>query len=146
MTQQLYRFMDFLPINEEALCEYKQLAGSYAVIRIDGKYLICYNKWRKQWELPAGGREQNETPKQCAMRELFEETGQKVSDLQFIGLLQSKHAHTGALKHNPVYFAEMKNLQPFIENDEIVEIQLWDASTPLDHFDPLDRKILDYIK
>ena len=42
--------------------------------------------------------------------------------------------------------AEMKNLQPFIENDEIVEIQLWDASTPLDHFDPLDRKILDYIK
>ena len=61
MTQPLYEFVDFLPINEEALCEYKQLAGSYAVIRIDGKYLICYNKWRNQWELPAGGREQNET-------------------------------------------------------------------------------------
>ena len=146
MTQQLYEFVDFLPINEEALCEYKQLAGSYAVIRIDGKYLICYNKWRKQWELPAGGREQNETPKQCAMRELFEETGQKVSDLQFIGLLQSKHAHTGALKHNPVYFAETDSLQPFIENDETVEIQLWGVSTTLDNFDPLDRKILDYIK
>ena len=146
MTQQLYEFVDFLPINEEALCEYKQLAGSYTVIRIDGKYLICYNKWRKQWELPAGGREQNETPKQCAVRELFEETGQVVDNLQFIGLLHSKHVQTEALKYNPVYFAEMESLQPFIENDEIVEIQLWDASTPLDHFDPLDRKILDYIK
>jgi len=146
MTQPLYEFVDFLPINEEALCEYNQLAGSYAVIRIDEKYLICYNKWRKQWELPAGGREQNETPKQCAMRELFEETGQKVADLQFIGLLQSKHAHTGALKYNPVYFADMKNLQPFIENDEIVEIQLWNGLTPLDNFDSVDRKILDYIK
>ena len=146
MTQHHYEFVDFLQMQEETLLQYKPLAGSYAVIRINGKFLICYNKWRKQWELPAGGREQNETPKQCAMRELFEETGQKVSDLQFIGLLQSKHAHTGALKHNPVYFAEMENLQPFIENDEIVEIQLWDASTPLDHFDPLDRKILDYIK
>lgn len=146
MTQPLYEFVDFLQISEETLLESKKLAGSYAVIRINGKFLICYNKWRKQWELPAGGREQNETPKQCAKRELFEETGQKVADLQFIGLLQSKHAHTGALKYNPVYFAEMNKLQPFIENDEIVEIQLWDASTPLDHFDPLDRKILDYIK
>ena len=146
MTQHHYEFVDFLQMQEETLLQYKPLAGSYAVIRMNGKFLICYNKWRKQWELPAGGREQNETPKQCAMRELFEETGQKVSDLQFIGLLQSKHAHTGALKHNPVYFAETKTLQPFIENDEIVEIQLWDASTPLDHFDPLDRKILDYIK
>ena len=146
MTQPLYEFVDFLHINEEALYEYKQLAGSYAVIRIDGKYLICYNKWRKQWELPAGGREQNETPKQCAVRELFEETGQKVADLQFIGLLHSKHVQSQDLKYNPVYFAEMESLQPFIENDEIAEIQLWDVSTPLEHFDPLDIKILDYIK
>jgi 8-oxo-dGTP diphosphatase len=50
------------------------------------------------------------------------------------------------LKFNPVYFAEMKNLQPFIENDEILEIQLWDTSKRIENFDPVDRKILDYIK
>ncbi len=146
MTQHLYEFVDFLHMNEETLRDYKQLSGSYAVIRIDGKFLICYNKWRKQWELPAGGREQNETPKQCAIRELFEETGQKVEDLEFIGLVQSKHSQTEVLKYNPVYFAEMKHLQPFIENDEILEIQLWDTSKRIENFDPVDKKILDYIK
>ena len=146
MTQHLYEFVDFLHMNEETLRDYKQLSGSYAVIRIDGKFLICYNKWRKQWELPAGGREQDETPKQCAMRELYEETGQVVENLQFIGLLQSKHMQTETLKFNPVYFAEMKNLQPFIENDEILEIQLWDTSKRIENFDPVDKKILDYIK
>ena len=146
MTQQLYEFVDFLHINEEMLHLYKPLSGSYAVIRIDGKYLICYNKWRKQWELPAGGREQNETPKQCAIRELFEETGQVVENLQFIGLLQSKNTQTETLKHNPIYFAEMDHLQPFIENDEILEIQLWDTSIQIENFDPIDKKILDYIK
>ena len=146
MTQHLYEFVDFLHMNEETLRDYKQLSGSYAVIRIDGKFLICYNKWRKQWELPAGGREQDETPKQCAMRELYEETGQVVENLQFIGLLQSKNTQTEALKHNPIYFAEMIHLQPFIENDEILEIQLWDTSKQIENFDPVDKKILDYIK
>jgi len=62
------------------------LAGSYAVIKCDDKYLLCYNTLRKQWELPAGQREKNETPKECAIRELFEETGQCVSKIDFKGL------------------------------------------------------------
>ncbi|MGD6834837.1 NUDIX domain-containing protein [Sutcliffiella halmapala] len=83
-------FLDFISMSEEDMFNYQPLAGSFAVIKCEGKYLMCYNVWRKQWELPAGCREGDETPKECAIRELFEETGQIVSDLEFKGLLKSK--------------------------------------------------------
>jgi 8-oxo-dGTP diphosphatase len=70
--------------------DYYPIAGSYAVIKSSDKYLLCYNTWRKQWELPAGKREENESPKECAIRELYEETGQSVDDLKFKGLLKVK--------------------------------------------------------
>jgi 8-oxo-dGTP diphosphatase len=63
-----FEFLDFLEVKETSIYDYHLLAGSYAVIKCDGKYLLCYNTLRKQWELPAGRREENETPKVCAIR------------------------------------------------------------------------------
>lgn len=83
-------FLDFLIVKEDEIDDYQRLAGSYAVIKCEDKFLLCYNTWRKQRELPAGQREENETPKDCAIRELYEETGQVVLDLEFKGLLKVK--------------------------------------------------------
>ncbi len=73
-----FEFLDFINVNETEINNYHRFAGSYAVVKYDDKYLLCYNTLRKQWELPAGQREKNETPKECAIRELFEETGQSI--------------------------------------------------------------------
>lgn len=125
---------------------YKPIAGSFAVINCEGKYLICYNTWRKQWELPAGHREKNETPKQCAIRELYEETGQVVSDLEFRGLLKVKNLSNGNLKYNPIYFAQIEKLHPFLKNAETSEIKLWDLKEEIGCFDEVDMRIFDYVK
>ncbi|QFT89661.1 Putative 8-oxo-dGTP diphosphatase YtkD [Bacillus sp. THAF10] len=138
-------FLDFISISEEEMYTYQPLAGSFAVIKCNGKYLMCYNVWREQWEIPAGRREGDETPKECAIRELYEETGQVVSDLEFKGLLMSKEASSEKVKFNPVYFKEVENLQPFLENEETSEIKLWDLKEELGYVDSVDIRIFEFI-
>ena len=140
-----FEFLEFISIKEAEINHYQPVAGSFAIIKCEGKYLICYNVWRQQWEFPAGQREGNETPKECAIRELYEETGQAVADLEFKGLLKVKNTMNSAIKFNPVYFAVIEKLQPFIENEETAEIKLWDGNEKIGAVDEVDIKIVDFI-
>jgi len=79
-------FIELIILNEEKLTTFEPLAGSYAVIQVGDEILFAFNRFRKRWELPAGRREMNETPKDCAIRELYEETGQRIENLVFKGL------------------------------------------------------------
>jgi len=133
-------------VKETEIYDYHRLAGSYSVVKCDNKYLLCYNTWRKQWELPAGRREENETPKACAIRELYEETGQIVTDLEFMGLLKVKNITSKEIKYNPVYFTTIGELQPFKTNNETSAIKLWDLKQQIGYIDEVDIKIFDYIK
>lgn len=141
-----FQFLDFIFTKEEDIQLYSPIAGSFAVIKCEEKVLMVYNKWRQQWELPAGKREGTETAKQCAVRELFEESGQFVENLEFKGLLKLKRVSNGRIKFNPVFFAEVEQLQPFIANDETSQIQLWDGVGEIGCIDEMDLKIRDYIE
>lgn len=140
-----FEFLEFINIKETSIKQYHPLAGSFAVLKCDGKYLLCYNTLRRQWELPSGGRESNETPKECAIRELYEETGQFVTNLDFKGLLKLKNTSNGNIKYNPIYFTTIEKLQPFQENEETSEIRLWDLNEEIGFIDSVDVKIFDYI-
>lgn len=121
-----YEFLDFLRIREENIFQYSPIKGSFATLECEDQYLFCYNKGRNQWEVPAGALEENETPKGCAIRELFEETGQVVDDMSFIGLAMVKSLVNDSITYYPVYMNSIEKLQPFIENDETSDITLWD--------------------
>ncbi|MBD8033352.1 NUDIX hydrolase [Solibacillus sp. Sa1YVA6] len=136
---------EFLVVKETEIYTYHRLAGSYAVIKCDDKYLLCYNTLRKQWELPAGKREMDETPNDCAIRELYEETGQIVLDIEFKGLLKVKNVINNEIKYNPVYFTTLEKLQPFQKNNETFEIRLWDLEQKIGPIDEIDLKIFDFI-
>ena len=140
-----FEFIELISLKETKINQYHPLAGSYAIIELRGKYLLCYNSMRRQWELPAGKREVGETPLECAKRELYEETGQFVSDLQFIGLARIKNILNGAEKYNPIYYSMMDSLQPFQQNHETSEIRLWDAKKAV-HIDQVDLAILKKLK
>ncbi|MDM5154736.1 NUDIX domain-containing protein [Bacillus sp. DX1.1] len=95
--------------------------------------------------ITAGRREGDETPKECAIRELYEETGQIVSDLKFRGLLKVKNIVTGEFKYNPVYFTTIETLQPFRKNEETSKIKLWDLREDIGYIDSIDIRILDFV-
>lgn len=140
-----FEFVEFIKIHENEIKRYSPIAGSFAVIKCEEKILMIYNKWRKQWELPAGKREEGETEKECAIRELYEETGQNIPDLDFLGLLKLKNSFNGEIKYNPVYSASVAQLQPFIENEEVTEVKLWSLEETIGVIDEIDLKLLEFI-
>lgn len=137
-----YEFVDLLLCKEEEMDSFQPIAGSFAVLNCSGKYLMCYNTWRKQWELPAGKREAGESAKECASRELFEETGQNVDKLTFLGLLKVKKLVNGTFKYNPVYFGSLDKLEPFLPNNETSDIYLWNLLEEIGLVDEVDMLLL----
>ncbi|WP_079509278.1 NUDIX domain-containing protein [Mesobacillus jeotgali] len=131
-------------VSEPELEDIHPLAGSFAIIEIEGSYLLGYNSLRNQWELPAGKREEDETPLECAKRELSEETGQIVEDLQLIGLARVKNLRSQYEKFNPLYFATIHSLMPFKRNEETTKIMLWNFSGNIT-IDQVDLAILQFI-
>ncbi|MBT2637953.1 NUDIX hydrolase [Bacillus sp. ISL-39] len=139
-----FKLKEILEIKEMDMWQYQPLAGSYAIIKVKGRYLIGYNSFRQQWEVPAGKREKGETPLDCARRELLEETGQSVVDLKFVGLAWVKNLLNGAEKFNPLYYSTTDSLRPFQQNEEMSDIRLWDLKDAV-HIDQVDLAILDYV-
>lgn len=137
-----FKFLEFVPKEAGHLSGALKLSGSYALIQCESKLLMVYNKWRSQWELPAGRREGAETPKECAVRELSEETGQQIADLKCIGILKSENIKTGEVKHNPVFHALVDRLQPFLKNEETTAMKLWDGDEKIGVVDEVDCQLV----
>lgn len=58
----------------------KQWIGSAALcINEEKEVLLVKNRDIQQWSLPSGGLEEGETLEQCCQREVFEETGYRIS-------------------------------------------------------------------
>nr|WP_289765924.1 NUDIX hydrolase [uncultured Acetatifactor sp.] len=130
-------------IEEWEMDNYNRVTGAYAIVCIKGRYLIGFNNWRKQWEFPAGGIEEGETPKAAAERELWEETHQQVSSFEFKGLAKVM-APDGEIRYQAVYLGHKDELQNFIkqDNDEMDKIMLWDLKEDIGYFDECDLEIL----
>ena len=60
----------------------KTRAGSRAVVVRDGMILLSHEVNSGWWLVPGGGEEEGETPKECCVREVEEETGLIVKPLQ----------------------------------------------------------------
>jgi 8-oxo-dGTP diphosphatase len=101
---------------------------SLVVGRYQGGVLLVFNHWRRRWELPGGMIDRGETPREAAVREFVEETGQDAPVVTYIGLATFRLQPDNRLEYAAVYEAALNGLSPFQPNDEVDEIRWWDGS------------------
>jgi 8-oxo-dGTP diphosphatase len=107
---------------------------SCVVARYEGKPLFVFNAWRKGWELPAGGIEEDETPYDAGLRELREESGQVVESLTFAGMCLLRNGR-GGLELGTIYTAELTTLETFSTHDgETSAMMCWDMIEPVEGY------------
>lgn len=141
-----YELIEYIFCDEHEIVNYENVTSAGVIFKVNNSYLIGFNDWRMQWELPVGGIEKGESARQAAIRELFEETHQKVDDVQFKGLFKKKRP-TGEIVYTAIFFCEKENIIPFIKNDkdENIEIKLWDLQEEIGYIDEIDFEIVKII-
>jgi 8-oxo-dGTP diphosphatase len=93
--------------------------------------LTVFDRWKQAWELPGGVREDNESPRDAAWRELHEETGQRPGELQYVGVATIRFGDDGRLEYAALFTARIVDPLPFAPNSEIEKTYWWDVTDDL---------------
>ena len=142
-----WTLLEHLNIKEEEIGNYEKVTGAFAIVTVDGQYIVSYNKWRQQWEFCGGGIESGETARDAALRELFEETHQRASELTFRGISRMQRPN-GELCYQAVFTGSVERLEPFVATaeDELSAIMLWDMKRDTGSVDACDLTIVETVR
>jgi 8-oxo-dGTP diphosphatase len=121
----LARFVALHSIAEEELAVHRPRFAVVLAHATDG-VLLVFNRFRKVWELPGGLLEPDDTPRSCAIRELWEEAGCEAGDLTWMGLVEVNdgQTHLGA-----VYGCRVRAVPSRFESDETDGIAKWSSGS-----------------
>ncbi|GAA2089936.1 hypothetical protein GCM10009801_54550 [Streptomyces albiaxialis] len=103
------------------------------VLRHGERLLMVYERDRECWELPGGGIEPGETARAAAVREVREETGQRVreEDLRFVGFSRTALGPERGVLEGALFTGEIPGPLPFAPNSEITAIHWRGPGEPL---------------
>lgn len=141
-------FLEYTPIPESQLDSdmYKPLLFTFLVIRHNQNFLLVYHRQRQTWELPGGHIESGESARDCANRELLEETDQKVEHLEFRAVLKLHDETEDRFFFSALFLGELPSPTPFRENEEISQITYWDGKESLGYIDDIDAAVVDLVR
>ncbi|MBV7700676.1 NUDIX domain-containing protein [Streptomyces sp. TRM70350] len=94
--------------------------------------VMVYDRFRGHWELPGGLLEPGESPRQAAVRELAEESGQVPGDpLQFVGYAGFLLGPAQRAEYGALFTGRALRRRDFEAGREIEAMRWWDLSAPL---------------
>lgn len=76
-------------------------------LREDGQIAIFNKKHKNEYKLPGGGIDEGETPEEAFKREIMEETGSKLKDIQFLGITEELKSFDNFQQISYVYIARV---------------------------------------
>lgn len=139
--------------SEAELSKVTPLTHALVVARGDGgKTLLVFNRRRQYWELAGGMIDPGETPRECAARELREESGLvcEPASLRFVGvakfLLQPSRFHREIhVEYGALYTTDIHQRLAFVANDEIAKACWWDGCEAIGAISVIDQKLIELI-
>ena len=128
---------------------YRPLTGSLVVVKSEKGFMLLKHKWRQAWEIVGGTIEANETPRECAIRECFEESGYEISDLRFIALIKCSlvaghYSSESRIDYSALYCCDIQNIKDFQENEEISDLCWHKPGDFIENASEIDVKLLEY--
>ena len=85
--------LEVIDVPEEvAEQQYSPANHALLVVKIGDEYLLGWNKWRQDWEIFGGCKEEGETLRECIKREAEEELGLTGVEYTYLGLMHDKMA------------------------------------------------------
>jgi 8-oxo-dGTP diphosphatase len=117
------------------------LTASIVVLWYGGKCLMVFNRYRQAWELPGGMLDPGESPREAAIRELEEESGQRPDALDFAGVALIRVAPDHRLEFLATYQGRIASPLPFTPNDEMSHSTWWDPGEELADLFPIDAAL-----
>ena len=148
-------FISMTSEDESALSQYEQLTHCLAVVKVDGDYLLGWNKWRNRWEIFGGCIDKGETPRECIIRECYEELGIDAADFQYLGLMKflmmpDYFSSEERIEYGGLYGVALKNMsieeiyKQINDHDEIVKLAFYKDIKDKEPIAPIDEKLLGY--
>ncbi|MDE6020212.1 MAG: NUDIX domain-containing protein [Ruminococcus sp.] len=147
--------LEIIFADEDVVDNYKPLTHSLAVVKVGADYLMGYNHYRNDWEIFGGCIENNESIRDCIIREGYEEFGIKSNDYKFIGLIKYKmapgyfnpewHEEYGALYGLSLDKAALDIINEHQrDKDEVERIDFYSKIKSNEEIAIIDEKLLDY--
>ncbi len=115
------RFVAFHAVDENRVADY---APRFALMLAHaGKsVLLAFSRLRRVWELPGGLIDPGETPREAAIRELFEETGCVGREVSWLGVVEVRDE---ARSFGAVFSCRIEATPSAFSNEETVALQFW---------------------
>lgn len=127
------RLLSFHREAEDARFEDAPVGFALVALWHQGRLLMVYERARECWELPGGGIEPGETPRDAAAREVREESGQTVDPgaLRFVGFARTALGPRQRVLYGALFTGETHSVLPFAPNPEISAIHWRTGDDPL---------------
>jgi 8-oxo-dGTP diphosphatase len=115
---------------------------SLVLARHEQGLVLVRNKHRSIWELPGGYIDQGERASDCALRELFEESGLMGSEIELLGVLEiERQTPHGDLLRCALYQCHAEGA-PSACGVEISAVAFWHPATELGPISTIDEALL----
>lgn len=150
--------LDIVNSDEENIDEqYSPINHCLAVVKVGNDYLMGWNKWRQDWEIFGGCREDNETIRECIVRECKEELGLINIDFEYMGLMYYKmapghfnpewHHEYGGLYSVTLPAEYLAIIEKYrTDKEEVEKLAFYSDIKGKEKVAPIDEKLLEYWK
>lgn len=139
-------FEELLEITEEQVDQISldyPITHAFVVAKNQEGFLLLFNSWKDNWELAGGLLEPGESLRECAIREMLEETNQTPVRIEFKGLMKFK-LRTGKIEYGGLFCADIEEEMPFQMNEEANKIIFWGGIKDIGYIDEIDKELLKY--